>query len=61
MTATLCKRQQRPASRPFTRADGRRIGEALALRHGPTSDGRPLLDVHPNTWAASATAQVSGE
>ena len=36
-------------------ATGCRIGEALALRHGPNADGRPLLDLEANTWEVNAT------
>ncbi len=36
-------------------ATGCRIGEALALRHGPNADGRPLLDLDANTWEVNAT------
>lgn len=36
-------------------ATGCRIGEALALRHGPNPDGKPLLDFDANTWEVNAT------
>jgi integrase len=36
-------------------ATGCRIGEALALRHGPNADGKPLLDLAANTWEVNAT------
>jgi hypothetical protein len=36
-------------------ATGCRIGEALAVRHGPNPDGKPLLDLQANTWEVNAT------
>ncbi|MDT4951257.1 MAG: hypothetical protein QOJ37_3852 [Pseudonocardiales bacterium] len=36
-------------------ATGCRTGEALALRHGPNSDGKPLLDLQAKTWEVNAT------
>lgn len=36
-------------------ATGCRIGEGLALRHGPNADGKPLLDLGANTWEVNAT------
>jgi integrase len=36
-------------------ATGCRIGEALALRHGSNSEGRPLLDLAAKTWEVNAT------
>lgn len=43
-------------------ATGCRIGEALALRHGPNADGRPLLDLDANTWEVNATVvRVPGQ
>lgn len=36
-------------------ATGCCIGEALALRHGPNVDGKPLLDLEANTWEINAT------
>ena len=43
-------------------ATGCRIGEALALRHGPNGDGRPLLDLDANTWEVNATVvRVPGQ
>jgi integrase len=34
---------------------GCRIGEALALRYGTNSDGKPLLDLEHGTWEVNAT------
>jgi hypothetical protein len=43
-------------------ATGCRIGEALALRHGANSDGKPLLDLQAKTWEVNATVvRVSKE
>lgn len=36
-------------------ATGCRIGEALALRHKPNSEGKPLLDLDARTWEVNAT------
>jgi integrase len=36
-------------------ATGCRIGEALALRYGVNSEGRPLLDLEVGTWEVNAT------
>ena len=36
-------------------ATGCRIGEALALRHAATADGKPLLDLDAKTWEVNAT------
>jgi integrase len=36
-------------------ATGCRIGEALALRHGPNTDGKPLLDLRASNWEVNAT------
>ncbi len=43
-------------------ATGCRIGEGLALRHGPNADGKPLLDLEANTWEVNATVvRVPGQ
>lgn len=43
-------------------ATGCRIGEALALRHGPNADGKSLLDLEANTWEVNATVvRVPGQ
>jgi integrase len=43
-------------------ATGSRIGEALALRYGSNSDGRPLLDLDAGTWEVNATVvRVPGQ